>query len=138
VNNATTKKRLYGTTYKLNNDAYSSYVWAINLQHAETLVEYRNIGEEVDGLLTEPTPVTWKTLKNPTKTPLAARFHYLVFLAWVSLQARACRTDLVMGDQGWLHEYTHRMHLKQYMGRAKLVTLNKKIHSLESLLGFTP
>jgi len=108
------KMRKFLTKYQAHGDMYALHIYATSLAKAKRIAVARNIGEVIEGELTE-----WEFVSQRTSNPMEA-LHEACFLSYLAMKAGAMDVDDVLGDKGVLHEMAHLLHLS-----------NKKIDAQE-------
>ena len=89
----------YLTEYRLENESYSFYVNAHTIEEAQSIINDRNIGEEICGEIENPPiPQTLNSLQL---------LHYVCFASFMALKANKLTIEEVLGDRGVLHEVIH-------------------------------
>ena len=110
----------FSTLYKVRDNEYSSFIYAVNRQAADKIIQIRNIGERIIGELIRVGDI------NPSPLPsdfylersLMACVHTLTFYGWLASRAGVVPyiADVMLRDDGILHEVMHELHHPEDFG----------------------
>lgn len=134
--------KFYSAIYTLEAQEFSSYIYAQDRESATQMVQQRNIGEKIIGVLVtkkgfDPHPLPSVMYQQRKLIECA---HTLTFYSWLASRAGVMNLESEMvSDHGMLHELFHEMHHPEIYGfrekvYARMISLEVSIPGLISYI----